>query len=133
MVSQKITDLDAKEAKRFFLKEKSYVNFELPYYFHFEQLIQFVAAAIGKKQLHDICKKDAKGKRILPSAYDNVSYTILSNKDGAYSWRPLQIIHPVLYIDIVNLITEEANWKQIIDRFKVFEKASVKCISIPRE
>lgn len=133
MKSRRVTELSAQEAKKFFLKESSYVNFELPYYFHFDQLITFSKAAVGRKQLPALCKKNERGKPILPSAYERVNYTILNNKDGAYSWRPLQIIHPVLYVELVNLLTDSVNWDTITKRFKKFKKTSVNCIGIPRE
>jgi RNA-directed DNA polymerase len=133
MKSEKVTDLSAEDARKFFLKESSYASPELPDYFHFDQLIASAVAEIGQKQLPDLCKKNGRGKPILPSVYEGVNYTILSNKDGAYSWRPLQLIHPVLYVEFVNLLTDIANWSVIVERFKVFEKSQVKCISIPRE
>jgi reverse transcriptase-like protein len=133
MKSQVITSLTHKEVKRFFLKETSYVNFELPYYFHFDQLLALVNAEVGSKDIAALCKQDARHKPIYPSSSEGVNYTILSNKDGAYSWRPLQIIHPVLYIELVNLITREDNWKIIVDRFSAFGQSCVTCISMPRE
>jgi len=133
MSSQRVTKLDAKAAKSYFLKDRNYVSIDLPPYLHFDQLITFVKAKMGDSQLADLCKKSADGKPLYPSKYEAVNYRILSNKDGAYSWRPLEIIHPVLYIDLVNLLTEDSNWKAIIDRFNEFSKGHVQCIGIPRE
>lgn len=120
-------------ARRFLKKESSYVNFELPPYFHFDQLITFCSAVLTDRKLEDTCKKNADGRIIWPAEFDNVNYTILTNKDGAYSWRPMDIIHPILYVDLVNLLTDEVNWEIIIKRFKEYSKGYVKCISIPRE
>ncbi len=86
---------------------------------------------IGNKELGDICKKNTEGKPDWPKFYEKVNYLFLDNKDGAYAWRPLQLIHPVLYVDLVNIITKENNWNQIIKRFNDFSKSSVDCISIP--
>lgn len=133
MKSQKVTDLSADDAKKFFLKESSYINFELPYYFHFDEAIKKSVTEVGSKKLPDLCKKDTSSKPIYPSSYDSVNYTILSNKDGAYSWRPLQVIHPILYVELVNLLTEQQNWEQLVARFTAFEQTCVECISIPRE
>ncbi len=133
MSSRKTIDISGPEAKRFFLKDRSYINFDIPPYFHFDQLLTFTSAAIAKQQLPDLCKKTSRGKPIWPSSIEGVNYTILSNKDGAYSWRPFQLIHPVLYVELINIITDKKNWQIIIDRFNDFSNGYVKCISIPRE
>jgi hypothetical protein len=59
---------------------------------------------------------------------------MLTNKDGRHAWRPLQLIHPALYVSLVQKITDAAQWKVIRDRFKEFQKAAnIKCMSIPIE
>lgn len=59
---------------------------------------------------------------------------IMSNKDAKYSWRPLTLIHPIIYVDLVNQITLEKNWDGIVKRFKEFQKDDrVICTSIPIE
>jgi hypothetical protein len=59
---------------------------------------------------------------------------MLSNKDGRHAWRPLQLIHPALYVSLVEHITEPANWNVVCDRFKEFQKpTNFKCLSIPLE
>jgi RNA-directed DNA polymerase len=133
MSSQRVTKLHETAAKNYFLKDRNYVSIDLPPYLHFDQLLTFVKAKIGNSQLSDLCKKDADNKPIWPSKHEDVNYKILSNKDGAYSWRPLELIHPVLYIDLVNLLTEKTNWEAIIARFDEFSKSHVHCIGIPRE
>jgi hypothetical protein len=134
MASIKITDLTADKAKWYFRKDNIYANFDLPHYIHFEQILTVVAAAMSGKSLADIClKSDVTKRPISASNFENVNYTILSNKDGAYSWRPLQLIHPVLYIDLLNILTEEKHWESIKKRFDDFSLGYVNCISIPRE
>jgi hypothetical protein len=54
--------------------------------------------------------KDNKGNKdnnecIYPSNYENVNYKLFTNKDGQYAWRLFQLIHPVLYVDLVHKIT----------------------------
>lgn len=127
MSSKSILELSSLEARAYFKKESSYVNFELPPYFHFDQLITFSSTLLYKNTLESLCKKGS-----WPSLYDNVNYTILTNKDGAYSWRPMQIIHPLLYVDLVNTITSKKNWEILTKRFEEFSSSYVKCISIPR-
>ena len=57
---------------------------------------------------------------------------MLNNKDGKFAWRPFQLIHPALYVFLVQEITQENNWKIIQDRFKVFyANSKIECHSIP--
>jgi RNA-directed DNA polymerase len=67
-----------------------------------------------------------------PYNHENVNYLLYSNKDGKYSWRPLQIINPLIYVDLVNVITKESNWENIKNKFKEFQSnPNIKCMSIP--
>lgn len=133
MKSKKITDLNNDESKWFFREDKNYVNFDIPSYFSFSNLLTVASALILEKGLSGVCKKCKNTTKLdCPKNYENVNYTILSNKDGAFAWRPLQIIHPILYIDLVNVITEKYNWKSIVNRFNDFSNSYVECISVPR-
>ncbi len=63
---------------------------------------------------------------------DNVNYKFLTNKDGKFAWRPLQIINPAIYVYLVNKITKRDNWNLIVKRFKKFqENELIKCFSLP--
>ena len=63
---------------------------------------------------------------------NDVNYKFLTNKDGKYSWRPIQLINPVIYVNLVNRITKKENWELIINRFKKFqENENIRCYSIP--
>lgn len=131
------------EAKIFFLKESNYYNFDLPHYFHFQNLIDRVSSEIGNKQLQDICGTidiinevtgDTKTKNLYPCDFENVNYKFINNKDGKYAWRPLQLIHPVLYVLLVNAITQEIQWEIILNRFSEFTKnEKIRCLSLPLE
>ena len=57
---------------------------------------------------------------------------ILDNKDGKYEWRPLELIHPALYVSLVDSITEPEHWSLIKEKFQEFSyNPSIKCLSIP--
>jgi len=84
------------------------------------------------KSISDICKKNDKGKVIWPKKLENVNYTFLSNKDGHFAWRQLELIHPLLYVDLVNTITDTTNWDPIMHRFEKFNEGVVECVSMPR-
>ena len=69
-----------------------------------------------------------------PDDFDDVNHLIMNNKDGMYAWRPLELVHPALYVSLVNAITEKDNWKHIIKRFRRFGRnPKIRCLSIPVE
>jgi hypothetical protein len=67
-----------------------------------------------------------------PRDYEDVNYAMLSNKDGRHAWRPLQLIHPALYVSLVDKITSKDQWNVIRRRLAEFQKpTNLKCLSIP--
>ncbi|HBK5782638.1 TPA: RNA-directed DNA polymerase, partial [Enterococcus faecium] len=65
---------------------------------------------------------------------DDLNYTLIINKDGNYSWRPLVLLHPILYVDLVNCLTKEDHWEELKKRFSEFKKdKNINCYSIPVE
>ena len=72
--------------------------------------------------------------KLKPRDVEDVNYTIYSNKDGRYAWRPFQLIHPVIYVDLVHLMTESKAWAAIRSRFDDFSKEpKIRCLSLPQE
>lgn len=126
-----ITEMNPKEAKAYFRESKHYINFDLPPYFQFDDVLLCARTMVMKKSLSDVCIKDSKKKPKYPGNYQDVNYVILSNKDGGFAWRPMQIIHPVLYADLVNVMTEKKAWEEIQDLFERQKVTVVECISIP--
>lgn len=109
----KITELSADEARSFLLKEESYVNFDLPHYFSFQDILDSLNAELSGKNLNDFRSESPRG-------FDNVNYKLLTNKDGKYAWRPFQLIHPAIYVSLVQRLTDAANWTVIQRRFEAF-------------
>lgn len=134
-----ILEYNHKDAKRYFLKEESYFNFDLPSYFKFQNLIDGVSKKLEGKQLSDFYgtyKDDdsEKQKATYPCDFENANYTLLNNKDGKFAWRPFQLIHPAIYVSLVHRITKKENWEFIIKRFKEFgNNPKIGCFSIPLE
>lgn len=123
-----VLELSHDEARSFFLKHESYCNVDLPKYFSFSELLSKISQEFtGKDLLNDFCQsKGAMGK------LDDVNYLIYANKDGKLSWRPFQIIHPLVYVALVHGITKEDNWEKLKNRFKKFQcNEKIKCLSIP--
>jgi RNA-directed DNA polymerase len=121
-----ILQMTASQARAFLLKPESYCGIDLPVYFTFARVLSPVTKELAGKALSDLSSK--------PRDHEGVNYSMLSNKDGRHAWRPFQIIHPALYVSLVQKITEPGQWKVIRDRFKEFQKAeNMACLSIPVE
>lgn len=129
MCRKSILEMSYEEAENFFLKDKSYCNIDLPDYFSFSKLLSKISKAVDKAQdISTLYSKKALGN------CEKVNHILFANKDGKLSWRPLQIIHPFLYVLLVKEITEESNWNKLLGRFQDFQKNDkIKCFSIPVE
>jgi hypothetical protein len=121
-----ILKMTALQARKFLLKPECYCGIDLPVYITFAGVLSAVNKELSGKDLSSMVKK--------PRDHEGVNYSMLSNKDGRHAWRPLQLIHPALYVSLVHQITEPAHWDLICDRFKNFQKdTNIKCLSIPIE
>lgn len=120
-----ILELDHTEAKAHFLKSSSYFNVDLPPYINFDPLLKDVDLVLNGAHY--------KGfqSQILPKNVDGVNYVLHTNKDGKFAWRPLELIHPAIYVCLVSVICDPDNWKMLKDRFKAFKMGPVECVSIP--
>ncbi|MCL2416859.1 MAG: RNA-directed DNA polymerase [Bacteroidales bacterium] len=117
-----ILELSHTDAREFFLKQESYSSVDLPKYFDFQPLLN---ALSRNGNIGNIALKNAK-------KLDDVNYKFLTNKDGKFAWRPIQLINPAIYVNLVNKITKEENWKHIASQFKKFQaNEKIKCSSIP--
>lgn len=114
---ERILDLSNDDAKAHFLKASSYFNGDFPSYISFQPILTEVAAILDGKKLADF-------KSINPANLDGVNYRLTANKDGRFSWRPLELIHPAIYVQLVNIICEASNWSQIKHRMNEFEQGS---------
>jgi RNA-directed DNA polymerase len=121
-----VLDLNSKEAIDFFLKKESYCSFGLPEYFRFTTLLLKLSKELSGRTLKE------STTRFKPHEVECVNYTLLHNKDGKYAWRPVQLIHPALYVFLVHEITKEDNWKFIKERFdKFYHNEKIECHSAP--
>ena len=126
MSRKSILELNANEARQFFLKHESYCNIDLPKYFSFSELLEKISNKYSGKSLGDFSDK----KKM--TNLDDVNYLLYANKDGKLSWRPFQIINPLVYVALVHKITEQENWEKLQARFKKFSKnEKIKCLSMP--
>jgi RNA-directed DNA polymerase len=121
-----VLDLPAKAARTFFLKPESYSRLELPPYLDFRPLLRKVDKFLAARPFASL--------KLKPRSCEGVNYTFYSNKDGRYAWRPFQLIHPVLYVHLVNVLTDPKAWAKVQSRFAQFAKdPKIRCLSIPQE
>lgn len=135
-----IIEMTNEEAKRFFLRSQNYCTLDLPKYYDFQSLLDKLDEHYSSFNYHVIRNgynywldiDEIKNSKDWPSLHEDVSYHIITNKDGHYDWRSLQILNPILYVILVNEITKEENWKQLIERFQSFQLNSrIRCTSLP--
>lgn len=121
---EKIIEFSAEKAKQHFLKGSSYFNNDIPLYISFEPILTEVDKVLNGNNFNGF-------KSSNPSDLSGVNYNFLANKDGRFAWRPFELIHPAIYVSLVNLICEPNNWESIQKRFSEFKGGAVECCSIP--
>lgn len=121
---KKLVELSNEEARKHFLKGSSYFNADMPRYISFEPILTDVAAVLKEGNC-------AAFKSANPNDFTGVNYDFLANKDGKLAWRPLELIHPAIYISLVNMICDPKNWMFIKERLSEFEGGAVDCCSAP--
>ena len=120
--SKTIIQMPSADARKFLLKSESYCTIPIPDYFGFGPLLESVRDALSAEEL---TRQGVRDK-------DGVNHRIMTNKDGRFAWRPLEIIHPALYISLVQEITRDEHWQTILDRFGAFSANDrIRCVSLP--
>ena len=121
---KRIIELTNEEARAHFLKGSSYFNSDLPSYISFEPVLVRVAATLNGLSYEGF-------KSANPADFSNVNYSFIANKDGKLAWRPYELMHPVIYVSLVNLITTPENWQGIVERMAQFQGGVVECCGAP--
>lgn len=120
-----ILSLDSAEAVDFLMKSEQYHSFELPEYFDFDPVLQFVAKAIGSKA-YDEC---LSGRN--PADSDDVNFGIMLNKDGRYAVRPLTLCNPYMYYFLVRGLCGPGNWERVKAFFEACHVPHIKSCALP--
>ncbi|MGL5898683.1 MAG: hypothetical protein ACRCZW_03320 [Lactobacillaceae bacterium] len=111
--SKSILEMDNKEAKEFFMKDESYCPRQLPEYFSFKTVLEKADQMLTGKSSHSqIPISSIQSDKIKEANVESINCDIVINKDGKYDWRPVKIVHPVAYVDLVNTITSKDNWEK---------------------
>ncbi len=122
---KQLLDLNNEAAKKHFLKDSSYFNGDLPNYISFAPILAKVDLELDGRSFVQF--KNGKS----PSDCDGVNYNLITNKDGKLSWRPYELIHPIIYVALVDVICNKDNWAFIVKRFNDFKSSVVECCSLP--
>ena len=122
MKRQRLVDLTNEEAKNHFLKASSYFNADLPSYISFESILKKVAEVLDGKTYTAF-------KSSNPNDCSGVNYSLIANKDGRLAWRPLELMHPAIYVSLINVMCDSESWKLITGRLSNFEGGVVECCS----
>ncbi|MFK4893795.1 RNA-directed DNA polymerase [Lactococcus petauri] len=138
LMGKSILGLSNKEARNYFLEARNYVTVNLPPYYDVDALLNKAVNEMGDKALNTqkFCPTvtgKKQGKAVNYSDYMGINYTFQQNKTTS-TYRPLTIIHPYLYLDLVNTLTMEENWDIFVNRFSDLEeitKEKILCKSIP--
>jgi hypothetical protein len=121
----RLIDLSPTKARSALLKSESYSTFELPLYFDFDQMLRELNSALEGKNLSDLRVSN-------PGLCDDVNHTVYHSKDGKYAWRPMELIHPALYVSLAQQITSPADWGHIQQKFAEFAlNPKIECSSHP--
>ena len=123
-MTKRLLDLTAEEAKAHFLRGSSYFNGDFPEYISFEPILAGVSEVLADGHF-------AEHKASNPDLLSDVNYSFVANKDGRFAWRPYELMHPAVYVSLVNLICSKDGWKLITERMAAIEKGVVTCCSAP--
>lgn len=121
---KRLIELTNQEAEQHFLKCSSYFKVSIPHYISFEPIITSVSEVMDGKDFITFQSKTKSSSNL-----SEVNYKLVTNKDGKLAWRSYELMHPVIYVSLVNLICEESNWNLIKGRFSEFENGVVDCCS----
>lgn len=124
MAMTKLQDLSADKARDHFLKGSSYFNGDLPEYISFEPILKDASDALGGKFFPELKASD-------PAELSDVNYSFVTNKDGRFSWRPYELMHPAIYVSLVNLLCSDESWPHVTARIAAFDTGVVECCSAP--
>lgn len=120
-----ILDMNHKAAKRFFFRPRSYFSLALPSYYQFDKILTKSRDLLRGQNLRDFYIQSAH-----PQTFSDINYSIIYNKDGEYSWRRYQLIHPFFYTEMVHLLTEEETWNYVRKHVRSFRNPKITCTSM---
>ena len=126
MKTKNILSLNSEEVMDFLMKSEQYHGFELPEYFVFDEILEYVRKTIGDKPYQE-CVQEG----LTPDTLSDVNIDILLNKDGRYAVRPLILCNPYIYYFFVRELCGGDNWRRVVDNFEKCTVPHIKSCAIP--
>ncbi len=120
-----ILSLTSDKALDFLMKSEQYHSFELPEYFNFDEVLNFVRKSIGGQRYKDCLTE------VNPNDLPNVNLDILLNKDGRYAVRPLILANPFLYYFLAREVCCSSGWAAIQKCFKAYTVPHLNSCALP--
>ena len=125
MKNKNVLSLNHQEALEFFMKSEQFHGFELPEYFDFDKVLNYVKKTIGDKSYEE-CLAD-----ISPDNLPDVNLDIILNKDGRYAVRPLILANPFLYYFLAREICCPSGWEAIQQCFNAYTVPHLVSCALP--
>lgn len=120
--TQTIISLKSDEVLKYFLESRQYHGFELPEYYNFDAILQYVKDTVADKPYEECITQN-------PAQVADVNLDILLNKDGHYAVRPMMLANPYLYYFLVRELA--ANWDAIKNCFSKYRVPNIEACSVP--
>lgn len=121
----RIIDLDAADARAYLLRPECYFRSDFPSYITFDKILKDVDSVLNDQPYKAF--QNNKPKRA--SDLSGVNYEITSTKDGRFGWRTFELIHPAIYITLLQTICDAPNWQLLRSRFNELHSDVVECTS----
>lgn len=123
--TKNVLSLTSDEALNFFMKSEQFHGFELPEYFDFDVVLNYVKETINDKPYEE-CLTD-----VSPDNLPDVNLDILLNKDGHYAVRPLILANPFLYYFLAREMCCPSGWEAIQQCFKAYSVPNLTSCALP--
>ena len=119
--STPIHSVDGQTARGFLLRSASYSRLDFPPYINFDNILNDVSEFLNDTKSDDFrCARDYV-----------TGHTMYISKDGKYTWRPQELIHPILYVDLVHKLTQDDNWETIRNCLTDNPKCNLENMGLP--
>lgn len=112
----------AKIARKKLLTGDAYLDLPLPSYFSKKRIgegLRNIAEYLSKRDFNSLIRINEL------KSIDNANYSLYMSKNNKYSWRIIELLHPVLYAHLVNLITKKGHWELIFSKLNHNSKPNI--------
>lgn len=123
----RVLDMTANEARKFFMRSDSYSTLDLPRCFTFDGILKYVETTMGTID-YSQWQKDKNNR---PSKFDTCNHHVQIAKNNSFAYRTISFVNPYLYYLLVRDITENGNWEMIKNRMTELQVSWIERLAIP--